>query len=99
MKYTIDFENGIAVVALEGQLDFSANNSFEELLDALKQNSPSGIVFDMSALSSIDSVGLGLLYIAREDFSGIQVSLRKPHGYVARLLDLTDAKKMFPIEA
>lgn len=83
---------------LEGQLDFSANDSFEHLLDGLKVDKPQRLVFDLTGLTSIDSVGLGLLYIASEDLAGVPVVLRHPQGYVARLLDLTDAKKMFQIE-
>jgi HptB-dependent secretion and biofilm anti anti-sigma factor len=98
MEYKVQNDGSTALVTLEGQLDFSANDTFEKLLDALKSNPPSTLVFDLTALSTIDSVGLGLLYIASEDLSGVPVILRNPQGYVARLLDLTDAAKMFQIE-
>lgn len=98
MEYKVQNDGSTALVTLEGQLDFSANDTFEKLLDVLKSNPPTTLVFDLTALSTIDSVGLGLLYIASEDLSGVPVILRNPQGYVARLLDLTDAAKMFQIE-
>lgn len=98
MNYTVQNDGSTALVTLEGQLDFSANDVFEKLLDGLKGTTPSKLVFDLSGLSTIDSVGLGLLYIASEDLEGVPVVLRKPQGYVARLLELTDAGKMFLIE-
>lgn len=98
MEYKVQNDGSTALVTLEGQLDFSANDTFEKLLDALKSNPPTRLVFDLTGLSTIDSVGLGLLYIASEDLSGVPVILRNPQGYVARLLDLTDAAKMFEIE-
>lgn len=98
MEYKVQNDGSTALVTLEGQLDFSANDTFEKLLDVLKSNPPSTLIFDLTGLSTIDSVGLGLLYIASEDLSGVPVILRNPQGYVARLLDLTDAAKMFQIE-
>ncbi|OJX79439.1 STAS domain-containing protein [Magnetospirillum sp. 64-120] len=98
MQYKVQNDGNIALVVLEGQLDFSANDTFEKLLDTLKSSKPAKLVFDLSGLTTIDSVGLGLLYIASEDLQGVPVVLRNPQGYVARLLDLTDASKMFQIE-
>ncbi|MBR9970935.1 STAS domain-containing protein [Magnetospirillum sulfuroxidans] len=98
MQYKVQNDGSTALVTLEGQLDFSANDTFEKLLDGLKSAPPSKLIFDLSALSTIDSVGLGLLYIASEDLEGVPVVLRNPQGYVARLLELTDAAKMFQIE-
>lgn len=98
MQYKVQNDGNTALVVLEGQLDFSANDTFEKLLDGLKSAPPAKLVFDLSGLSTIDSVGLGLLYIASEDLQGVPVVLRNPQGYVARLLELTDAAKMFQIE-
>jgi anti-anti-sigma factor len=101
MQYSIA-KNGQAVtVALKGQLNFAANEAFAGLLRDLDGVGKAQVVFDLSGLSHIDSVGLGLLYIAREDLDGVgaMMSLAKPQGSVKRLLELTEAGDTFKITA
>ena len=70
------------------------------MLDTIKTRNPRKVVFDLGGVSSLDSVGLGLLFIAREEFTDIQCpfSLRKASGSVARLLALTNAKMSFVLD-
>ena len=99
MKYKVqELDNKINVL-LDGQLNFSCNDDFRTLLSTIGQSKLRQAVFNMSNLTGIDSVGLGLLYIAQEDLSalGIKLSLSSPRGSVTRLLELTDAGKMFEI--
>ena len=100
MKFKLQNGDGEAVVALDGRLDFTANEDFRELLTQAHELRPKRLVFDLGALAAIDSVGLGLLYIAQEDLGLVEtrITLRNPQGYVARLLDLTEADKTFDIE-
>ena len=100
MKYGLNESNGTVIVELSGVIDFACNEEFEVLLDTIKARKPTRIVFDLSAVDSLDSVGLGLMYIAREDFEEIHCpfSLRRPSGPAARLLALTNSKMAFVIE-
>jgi anti-anti-sigma factor len=94
-------DDGAAVhVALEGQLNFAANEDFQSLLSQLGAMKNKKVVFDMTGLSHIDSVGLGLLYIAREDMSdaGSTIVLANPRDNVLRMLQLTEAHKTFEIQ-
>jgi anti-anti-sigma factor len=86
-------------VSLEGQLNFAANEEFQTLLVQLSGMKNRKVTFEMSGLSHIDSVGLGLLYIAREDLaeSGSSISLAHPRDNVLRMLELTEAHKTFEI--
>lgn len=99
MKYTITERNGVAEVHLEGQLNFSANEEFHVLLDKLLAMKPNAVTFHMGKLSMVDSVGLGLLYIANEDLGNIRapITLAGATDGVARLLDLTEANKLFTL--
>lgn len=101
MNYRITDSNGTIRVALEGALNFAANEEFQVLLEKLVKMKPARVVFDLSALSGIDSVGLGLLYIAHEDLDGTtsRITLASPRDTVARLLDLTEADQTFDIVA
>jgi anti-sigma B factor antagonist len=99
MKHRLTEASGVIRVALEGSLNFAANDDFQLLLDSLIKTKPRQVIFELAHLTAIDSVGLGLLHIACEDLSGqgAKVSLAGPAGSVARLLELTEANKMFEI--
>lgn len=99
MEFQINQSGDTATVSLEGQLNFSSNEKFESLLDKLVKLKPGKVVFNLAGLSQIDSVGLGLLYIAQEDLTGAGASLAlsSPREAVLRLLELTEAHKTFTI--
>jgi anti-anti-sigma factor len=100
MQYRIKEDGSSIHVTLEGQLNFAANEDFQNLLGQLGSKKNRSVVFEMSGLTHIDSVGLGLLYIAREDMadSGSNITLSRPRDNVYRMLELTEAHKTFKIE-
>lgn len=100
MRYRIEDTGTDLVVHLEGQLNFGADRVFQDLLAELAEHHGHRRVrLDLSELSHIDSVGLGLLYIAREDLDavGIRLCLSHPRANVLRMLDLTEASETFEI--
>jgi len=101
MKYKTTNNNGAVQVNIEGALNFAANEDFHVLLDSVIKLAPCSVVFNLSAVSGIDSVGLGLLYIAQEDLAAMnaKLSLAAPRDGVLRLLELTEASKTFEILA
>lgn len=99
MQYRVERQGETVQVVLEGQLNFSANDSFQTLLSDLGRLKARKVLFEMSGLSHIDSVGLGLLYIASEDLgdTGGTITLVHPRDNVFRMLELTEADKAFAI--
>lgn len=100
MRYRIEDSGADLVVHLEGQLNFGADRVFQDLLAELTEHHGHRRVrLDLSGLSHIDLVGLGLLYIAREDLDevGIRLCLSHPRANVLRMLDLTEASETFEI--
>lgn len=99
MKYEIIADSGVLTIKFEGALNFSVNESFQNLIYYLLRRNPIRVVFDFANVPSIDSVGLGLLYIAHEDLSGIgcQASIIHPEESVLRLLKLTQADCLFNV--
>ena len=69
MQFKVREDGANVHVSLEGQLNFAANEDFRGLLNQLSGWKNKKIIFEMSGLSHIDSVGLGLLYIAGEDMA------------------------------
>ncbi|CUW39735.1 conserved protein of unknown function, containing STAS (AntiSigma factor antagonist) domain [Magnetospirillum sp. XM-1] len=99
MQFRIKTDGATVTVALEGQLNFAANEDFQKLLNQLSEAGGKKVVLDMAGLTHIDSVGLGLLYIAREDLAErrTEITLANPHDNVYRMLELTEANKTFEI--
>ena len=100
MKHQLLEHGDKTVVELSGSIDFSCNEEFETMLETIKGKNPKQVVFDLKGVSSMDSVGLGLLYIAREEFDGVcsRFALRGANGAPARLLALTRARMAFAFD-
>jgi len=99
MKITVDEKMGGTNVLLDGVLDFSASTEFKKLVQRLSSSRDRTLSFDLARVSRIDSVGLGLLHIAREELSDEcrRVRLLSPQGGVLRMLELTEAGNDFDI--
>lgn len=100
MRFTTHEENGATIVSLTGSIEFSCNEEFEAMLDDLKAAKPKKVIMDLSGVTILDSVGLGLLFIAKDEFGEMECpfSLRRPQGAVARLLAISNARMTFIIE-
>lgn len=99
MQYRVARDGRAITVALNGQLDLDANEKFAAMLRDLEGIGTAQVVFDLSGLTHMDSVGLGLLYIAQEelDRGGNRLALSMPSGPVKRLLELTESGQTFEI--
>ncbi|HVI49736.1 MAG TPA: STAS domain-containing protein [Candidatus Sulfotelmatobacter sp.] len=99
MNYRISENGGVVQVSLDGSLNFSCNEDFQGLLQKLMQSASKRVEFNMSGVASMDSVGLGLLYIAQEDLSGngAKLSITNPSENVRRLLELTQSNLVFDV--
>jgi anti-anti-sigma factor len=99
MDYRFSEQGGITHVTLSGQLNFAANEDFQVIVERISKISRAKVVFDLAGLSHIDSVGLGLLYIAHEELAdvGSKLTLLHPRDTVLRMLQLTEAGETFEI--
>jgi anti-anti-sigma factor len=99
MSFDVSKQGDKITVRFDGTLNFTSNEGFRAALDQVGKLGGREVVFDLANLAHIDSVGLGLLYIAKEDFEGLglSLSLASPKGNVQRLLQLTDASQTFNI--
>ena len=98
MDFQLDEGEDGVCVHLSGDLNFSANSDFRAILDKLGTYSGSMVTFDLSNVERIDSVGLGLLYIAKEEVeeSG-RIRLKAPQSGIMKMLELTEADADFDI--
>lgn len=99
MEFSVAKNGQALTVALQGDLDFTASRTFAGLLRGLGEVSGARIIFDLSDIGHIDSIGLGLLYIAQEKLDGVgaSMSLARPQDGVMRLLKQIEAEAAFQI--
>lgn len=92
MEYRIKESGDDAVtVTFTGDITFSENVSFRQLLKDLAEQKIERCVFDLSAVNMVDSAGLGMFLIAKEqaDTAGWNLSVTGAQGHVASMLKLT----------
>jgi len=82
---------GESCVSLSGRLVFAEHETFEEIIAILAQSTGDKVVLELSGLDFMDSAGLSMIMIAREEAEarGQTLMLRNAHGAVAQLLNLS----------
>ncbi|MBI3445854.1 MAG: STAS domain-containing protein [Magnetospirillum sp.] len=73
----------------------------EGLIGDLRSIRASRVIFDLSKVARVDSVGLGMLHLAKDEILGngsTRLTLRGASGNVRRLFELTDGDSSFDFE-
>ena len=91
MDYQIKTDGRKAQVVFAGDITFSENVSFRQLLKDISEQNVDSCEFDLSAVDMVDSAGLGMFLIAREqaETSGWKLTVSGAQGHVASMLKLT----------
>ena len=100
MDYGIDVKDQEAVVRLRGRLTFNDHAKLRALIREMLQNKAKRQVLDLSALEFVDSAGIGMLLIAREEMANADKQLvpRAAAGQVKRVLTVAQLNKIVAIE-
>ncbi len=100
MDYGIDVKEQEAVVQLRGRLTFNDHAKLRALIREMLQNKAKRQVLDLSALEFVDSAGIGMLLIAREEMANVdkELVLRAATGQVKRVLTVAQLNKIVAIE-
>jgi anti-anti-sigma factor len=98
MQMTVDRHAGR--IAVSGELNFTDQGPFKEMITELFQTKGAAITIDLSKLDLIDSAGLGMLLLARDEANKIdrQLILAHPTGQVKRMFGVTKFDKLFTVE-
>ncbi|NVN84902.1 MAG: STAS domain-containing protein [Rhodopseudomonas sp.] len=96
-----EFNGNDANVSFSGDLTFADHMMFREIADRLRASTDKTIVIDVANLDFIDSAGLGMLLIAREEARKLNrtLVLRGAKGQVGRMFGLTKFDTLFSVEA
>ena len=90
MQFQINSEKTQALMT--GDLTFADHASFKALIGSLLEGRGSPIVIDLSELDFIDSAGLGMLLLIRDEANKAarKLVLRGPIGQVKRMFGVTN---------
>jgi anti-anti-sigma factor len=96
-----EFEDDDSRVSISGDLTFIDHAAFKTMATRLLAKQGKPIVIDLARLEFIDSAGLGMLLIVRDetDKAGRSLVLRGPCGQVKRMFDVTKFDTLFTVEA
>jgi anti-anti-sigma factor len=100
MDYAIDIKEQEALVRMSGRLTFNDHAKLRALIKEMSQNAVKRQILDLASLEFVDSAGIGMLLIAREELSNLdkQFILRKAGGQVKRVLTVAQLGKLITIE-
>ena len=101
MQYEIRSAPGVTTVDIRGRLCFSDHALFREVIAAFDRPAGERLIFDLGALEFIDSSGLGMLIIARDEAKKRQLAfeIENVRAEVKRLMDMARFDRHFTIRA
>jgi|GraSoiStandDraft_4_1057263.scaffolds.fasta_scaffold67233_2 anti-sigma B factor antagonist len=96
MEYTVDSNDGVKVVHLQGPVDVSQAVALRDVLGAEINGPAARVLVDLSDVPLIDSSGIGVMVTAhrRADGTGAGFALAAPGPTVARVFSLTRTDKL-----
>ncbi|MGA7807418.1 STAS domain-containing protein [Bradyrhizobium sp.] len=88
-------------IAVSGEFTFIDQGPFKDVITELFQTKGAAVTIDLSKLEFIDSAGLGMLLLARDEAkkSERELILMHPAGQVKRMFSVTKFNKLFTVEA
>jgi anti-anti-sigma factor len=97
----IQFQDNGAPVSFSGEFTFADHAAFRDVAGRLLQTKDETVIINLSQLQFIDSAGLGMLLIARDEVgkSNRKLVLAQPQGQVKRMFAVTKFDQLFTIEA
>jgi anti-sigma B factor antagonist len=99
-EVTTDVADGIATVAIRGEVDVYTAPQLRDCLRRLGSDEAGQVVLELSAMTFIDSTGLGVIVGAAKRIreSGGTLSLRAPSRSTHKVLDITGLSQIITIE-
>jgi anti-anti-sigma factor len=93
-------DNGVARVAIQGELDLDRADEVAGELTALAAQGATSVIIDASALTFIDSSGLRALLTARDQLhrAGATLHVTNLSPSVERVLDMTGTRELLTDE-
>ena len=100
MNYTTQHQKDHVEVMMSGRFTFGDHTAFRKMIDEMRSFEADTHVLDLSDIEFIDSAGLGMLLLARDEGEKSQrtVVLRGAKGQVKRMLEVARFDTLFQLE-
>ncbi len=100
MEYQIDVTEEIFEAKLSEKITFSDLDGFRQMVRSMVDSCSIKNIVDLSDVEFIDSAGLGMLLLARDEISktSSNLTLKAPQGQVLRMFNVARFDQMFDIE-
>jgi anti-anti-sigma factor len=100
LNYKTEPADGITTVQLSGRFTFGDHSSFRKLIEEIRSHGPDTCVLDVAGVEFIDSAGLGMLLLARDEGekTNTVMILRGAQGQVKRMLEVARFDTLFKLE-
>ena len=92
-------ENGITILAVDGNLDADGTLAMEEKVLALLESGETQLLFDFSGLDYINSSGLRVLVLSYQRLKKIsgKVAICGVKDYIQEVFEVSGYDKIFPL--
>ena len=99
MEIETSIDNGVCTVALRGRFTFMDHAQFRDIMEHMHEPDIREVVCDMAGVEFIDSAGLGMLLLARDEAQKTNISLviRNVTGQVKKIFGVAHFDTMFTI--
>lgn len=99
MEYQIDIQDDVFEARLSEKITFSDLEGFRQIIQRMVESHTENNIVDFSDVEFIDSAGLGMLLLARDEISktSSKLTLKAPQGQVLRMFNVARFDQMFNI--
>ncbi len=100
MECQVKKKGNVLVADLSGQFTFSDHSTFKTILNNVEEAEISHINIDLEHVEFIDSAGLGMLLLLRDQCEKFnkRLALIRPVGQVKKVFDVSKFEHLFSIE-
>lgn len=100
MDVTCQTESGEATVAIKGRFTFQDQAKFRDAIAKVMSVDAQSLSIDLSQVEFIDSAGLGMLLLVREEMrtKSRDLVLRRAQGQVKRMFGIACFETLFTLE-
>ena len=100
MDHHFDKKDQEVSIHLSGRLTFNDHARMRALISEAVKTCQKEIAIDLSELEFIDSAGIGMILIAREEFDYRQkkLTIKNATGQVMRVMTITNLSKLVAID-
>lgn len=101
MEYDISHQNTSITVSLSGQFTFADNQKFRNILEVVANGQTQAIELNFSEVNFIDSAGLGMLLLLRDECAkhNISLTIRGTKGQVDKIFVISKFDQLFTIHS